>query len=99
MALTRARYVRFYPFLLAKELPLDPLTAQSSTTFLFKLFPHRNHLWILGHEATLIKSNSIWSELVLDAKNHLCFFDAHIDLGLARAIDDFKSMQKKNRYR
>jgi senataxin len=95
VALTRAKYVHFSPFLLAKELPLDPLIVQSPTIFFLNYFSHRNNLWILGHEATLIKSNSIWSELVRDAKNRLCFFDTDTDSGLAQAIKDFKSMQKK----
>ena len=100
VALTRARNVNFYPFLLAKELPLDPLTVQSPTTFLFKLFPHKKYLWILGHEETLIMCNSIWPKLVQDANNRSCFFDARTDLHLAKAIDDFKSMQRKKiRYR
>jgi superfamily I DNA and/or RNA helicase len=36
VALTRARFVNFCPFLVAKEMPLNPLTIQSPTTFLFK---------------------------------------------------------------
>jgi hypothetical protein len=36
VALIRARFVNFCPFLVAKEMPLNPLTIQSPTTFLFK---------------------------------------------------------------
>ncbi|XP_031737582.1 uncharacterized ATP-dependent helicase C29A10.10c isoform X1 [Cucumis sativus] len=34
-------------------------------------------LWILGNIKTLSKSNSVWEELVMDAKNHGCFFNAN----------------------
>ncbi|BFG36481.1 hypothetical protein CerSpe_227550 [Prunus speciosa] len=43
-------------------------------------------LWILGNEATLISSNSIWKKLILDAKKRKCFYNAHDDKDLAQAI-------------
>ncbi|XP_034196884.1 uncharacterized ATP-dependent helicase C29A10.10c-like [Prunus dulcis] len=43
-------------------------------------------LWILGNEATLISSNSIWKKLILDAKKRKCFYNAHEDKDLAQAI-------------
>ncbi|KAM3702041.1 hypothetical protein ACJW30_05G222400 [Castanea mollissima] len=43
-------------------------------------------LWILGNEATLTKRNTIWKELVIDAKKRRCFYNAHEDKGLAQAI-------------
>ncbi|PWA96126.1 uvrD-like Helicase, ATP-binding domain, P-loop containing nucleoside triphosphate hydrolase [Artemisia annua] len=39
----------------------------------------RHCLWILGNERTLTNSESIWKELVCDAKNRHCFFDADAD--------------------
>ncbi|XP_009349620.2 NFX1-type zinc finger-containing protein 1 homolog [Pyrus x bretschneideri] len=46
----------------------------------------RHCLWILGHESTLINSNSIWKKLILDAKKRECFFNADEDEKLAQAI-------------
>ena len=43
-------------------------------------------LWILGNEATLTKRNTIWKELVIDAKKRRCFYNAHEDKGLAQAL-------------
>ncbi|KAK4551022.1 hypothetical protein RGQ29_032600 [Quercus rubra] len=43
-------------------------------------------LWILGNEATLTKRNTIWKELVIDAKKRRCFYNAHEDKGLAQAF-------------
>ncbi|KAJ8770572.1 hypothetical protein K2173_018063 [Erythroxylum novogranatense] len=45
-------------------------------------------LWILGNGATLIKSDSIWKKLVIDAKNRACFYNADKDKSLAKAITD-----------
>ncbi|CAD6342768.1 unnamed protein product [Miscanthus lutarioriparius] len=52
----------------------------------------RDCLWILGNEKTLIKSNSVWSKLVQDAKGRFSFFDAHADPDLDSVISGFKSM-------
>ncbi|WVZ23907.1 hypothetical protein V8G54_002451, partial [Vigna mungo] len=45
-------------------------------------------LWILGNVATLINSNSVWRELVLDAKERNCFHNADEDNKLGEAIED-----------
>nr|GEX09051.1 UvrD-like helicase, ATP-binding domain, P-loop containing nucleoside triphosphate hydrolase [Tanacetum cinerariifolium] len=39
----------------------------------------RHCLWILGNERTLTNSESIWKELVCDARNRHCLFDADAD--------------------
>nr|XP_043619935.1 uncharacterized protein LOC122591753 [Erigeron canadensis] len=39
----------------------------------------RHCLWILGNETTLANSNSVWSDLVSDARNRHCLFDADAD--------------------
>ncbi|KAG4135937.1 hypothetical protein ERO13_D08G247800v2 [Gossypium hirsutum] len=46
----------------------------------------RHCLWILGNETTFIKSNSVWTKLVLDAKARGCFFNAHEDKHLNEVI-------------
>ncbi|BBN68243.1 P-loop containing nucleoside triphosphate hydrolases superfamily protein, partial [Prunus dulcis] len=46
----------------------------------------RHCLWILGNEATLTNSNSIWKNLILDAKKRDCFYNADEDNNLAQAI-------------
>ncbi|KAL8171652.1 hypothetical protein V2J09_023456 [Rumex salicifolius] len=43
-------------------------------------------LWIVGSEATLSRSNSVWLNVVDDAKIRGCYFDAYEDDNLARAI-------------
>ncbi|KAG9442390.1 hypothetical protein H6P81_018244 [Aristolochia fimbriata] len=43
-------------------------------------------LWILGNEPTLVASDSIWKDIVIDAKQRRCFFDAEEDESLADAI-------------
>ncbi|KAJ6707313.1 DNA2/NAM7 HELICASE FAMILY [Salix viminalis] len=43
-------------------------------------------LWILGNEATLLKSGSIWKKIVNDAKDRQCFYNAEEDESLAQAI-------------
>ncbi|KAJ6926304.1 hypothetical protein NC651_010664 [Populus alba x Populus x berolinensis] len=45
-------------------------------------------LWILGNEATLVKSGSIWKKIVNDAKHRRCFYDAEEDESLAQAITE-----------
>ncbi|XP_068646258.1 probable helicase MAGATAMA 3 [Aristolochia californica] len=47
-------------------------------------------LWILGHEPTLVNSGSIWKDVVLDAKDRNCFFNADEDESLAEAIVNAK---------
>ncbi|KAJ1704694.1 hypothetical protein LUZ63_004473 [Rhynchospora breviuscula] len=43
-------------------------------------------LWILGDGWTLTNSNSVWKELVLDAKDRGCFFNGSDDASLAEMI-------------
>ncbi|PWA75023.1 hypothetical protein CTI12_AA245630 [Artemisia annua] len=43
------------------------------------IFSRQHCLWILGNEKTLSSSESIWKELVFDARNRHCFFDADAD--------------------
>jgi len=50
-------------------------------------------MWILGHETTLLDSNSTWSGLVKDAKDRECFFKARDDDSLARTMDQFRLIQ------
>ncbi|XP_011014219.1 PREDICTED: LOW QUALITY PROTEIN: helicase SEN1-like [Populus euphratica] len=45
-------------------------------------------LWILGNEATLVKSGSIWKKIVNDAKHRQCFYNAEEDESLAQAITE-----------
>ncbi|XP_058098078.1 helicase sen1-like isoform X3 [Magnolia sinica] len=46
----------------------------------------RHCLWILGNARTLIDSGTIWKEIVLDAKQRGCFFNAKDDVSLAEAV-------------
>nr|GEU81131.1 UvrD-like helicase, ATP-binding domain, P-loop containing nucleoside triphosphate hydrolase [Tanacetum cinerariifolium] len=50
----------------------------------------RHCLWILGNERTLTNSESIWNELVSDARNRHCFFDADDDKYLRMTIIEAK---------
>ncbi|KAG5613980.1 hypothetical protein H5410_013804 [Solanum commersonii] len=50
----------------------------------------RHCLWILGNEQTLLNSNSIWEELILDAKDRQCFFHADEDTDMRKTILDAK---------
>jgi superfamily I DNA and/or RNA helicase len=64
-------------------------------------------LWILGNASTLINSDSVWRNVVIDAKNRDCFHNAEEDKKLARAIknvlfqiqrlEEFESPFKKRR--
>ncbi|KAG6592248.1 hypothetical protein SDJN03_14594, partial [Cucurbita argyrosperma subsp. sororia] len=49
-------------------------------------------LWILGNFTTLSNSDSIWEELVFDAKNRGCFFQADEDKDLANVLSIWKIM-------
>lgn len=42
--------------------------------------------WILGNGTTLLKSDSVWKKLVLDARERQCFYNAEEDQKLALAI-------------
>ncbi|KAE8691250.1 hypothetical protein F3Y22_tig00110890pilonHSYRG00192 [Hibiscus syriacus] len=46
----------------------------------------RHCLWILGNEETLVKSDSVWTKLVTDAKRRGCFFNADKDEHLGEAV-------------
>ncbi|KAJ4710310.1 p-loop nucleoside triphosphate hydrolase superfamily protein [Melia azedarach] len=46
----------------------------------------RHCLWILGNEATLTRTESVWETLIRDAKARQCFFNADEDKDLAQAI-------------
>ncbi|XP_042013425.1 uncharacterized protein LOC121761816 isoform X2 [Salvia splendens] len=50
----------------------------------------RHCLWILGNERTLCKSDSVWEEIVSDAKNRRCFFNADDDSDIGKTIIDVK---------
>ncbi|XP_058744792.1 helicase SEN1-like [Vicia villosa] len=45
-------------------------------------------LWILGNESTLINSDSVWRNIVVDAKKRGCFHNAEEDKKLGQAIED-----------
>eukprot|EP00258_Populus_trichocarpa_P039587 XP_024455606.1 uncharacterized ATP-dependent helicase C29A10.10c [Populus trichocarpa] len=45
-------------------------------------------LWILGNEATLVRSGSIWKKIVNDAKHRQCFYNAEEDESLDQAITE-----------
>ncbi|XP_039054692.1 uncharacterized protein LOC120197159 [Hibiscus syriacus] len=48
----------------------------------------RHCLWVLGDERTLAKHESVWQDLVKDAKMRHCFFEAVEDKGLEKSIFD-----------
>ncbi|XP_058009792.1 uncharacterized protein LOC110664185 isoform X3 [Hevea brasiliensis] len=50
----------------------------------------RHCLWILGNERTLARSGSVWEELVSNAKQRQCFFNADENKELAKAILEVK---------
>ncbi|XP_004503077.1 helicase SEN1-like [Cicer arietinum] len=45
-------------------------------------------LWILGNATTLMNSDSIWKNIVLDAKRRDCYHNVDEDKKLGRVIDD-----------
>ncbi|KAK9106425.1 hypothetical protein Syun_022436 [Stephania yunnanensis] len=47
-------------------------------------------LWILGNGRTLVNSRSIWAELVQDAKDRECYYNADENVDLAKAILEVK---------
>ncbi|XP_051219250.1 helicase SEN1 [Lolium perenne] len=51
----------------------------------------RHCLWILGNAATLSRSGSIWENLVRNAKERQCFFNAKSDGAISRAIAKYGS--------
>ncbi|GLT68637.1 hypothetical protein SLA2020_408480 [Shorea laevis] len=46
----------------------------------------RHCCWIVGNEATLFNSGSIWKKLVTDAKERECFYNADEDRSLTKAM-------------
>ncbi|KAI3778696.1 hypothetical protein L2E82_08079 [Cichorium intybus] len=46
----------------------------------------RHCLWILGNDRTLFNSESVWKEIVLDARSRNCLFDADDDESLRTTI-------------
>ncbi|XP_047335728.1 uncharacterized protein LOC124939285 [Impatiens glandulifera] len=46
----------------------------------------RYGMWILGNASTLINSDSIWKDLVVDAKERGCYFNALDDDNLSKVI-------------
>ncbi|GMI88715.1 hypothetical protein like AT1G65810 [Hibiscus trionum] len=46
----------------------------------------RHCLWILGNEATLVKSDTVWTKLVTDAKRRGCLFNADEDKHMCEAV-------------
>ncbi|KAL5983168.1 hypothetical protein ACLOJK_017251 [Asimina triloba] len=51
-------------------------------------FGCRHCLWIVGNRRTLMSSDSIWKEIVINAEGRKCSFDAKEDKSLAKAIKD-----------
>ncbi|XP_026425432.1 probable helicase MAGATAMA 3 isoform X2 [Papaver somniferum] len=45
-------------------------------------------LWILGDGKTLMKNNSVWRKIVVDAKGRGCYFNAEDDKRLSKVILD-----------
>ncbi|CAM8950584.1 unnamed protein product [Rhodiola kirilowii] len=50
----------------------------------------RHCLWILGNERTLSSIGSIWADIVLDARNRNCYYNADDDADLAKTILEVK---------
>ncbi|WVZ86864.1 hypothetical protein U9M48_033583 [Paspalum notatum var. saurae] len=48
-------------------------------------------LWILGNATTLSSRGSIWADLVRNAKDRRCFFNANSDKAISRVIANQKS--------
>ncbi|KAI5434563.1 hypothetical protein KIW84_021411 [Lathyrus oleraceus] len=70
---------------------LNMISSLSDTVSLpkfFLLLQSLYCLWILGNESTLINSDSVWRNIVLDAKKRDCFHNAEEDKKLAQAVED-----------
>ncbi|XP_048319279.2 uncharacterized protein LOC107429676 isoform X2 [Ziziphus jujuba] len=50
----------------------------------------RHCLWILGNERALSESESVWTSIVHDAKDHQCFFNVDEDENLMKFIIEVK---------
>ncbi|RWR84616.1 helicase SEN1-like protein isoform X1 [Cinnamomum micranthum f. kanehirae] len=53
----------------------------------------RHCLWIVGNGSTLSNSGSVWAEVVLDAKNRGCYFNAKEDTHLEEIISAVIGME------
>ncbi|XP_056693557.1 uncharacterized protein [Spinacia oleracea] len=51
----------------------------------------RHCLWILGNKKNLVEADSVWEDIVSDAKERKCLFNAEEDEDLAKVIIDVKS--------
>lgn len=88
--LTRANYVNLCSFSghIKNCLWINQTNSKSYSIFIsFKCLLSSNCLWILGHEENLMKSNSIWHNLVQDTKNRLCWFSAHAHVIIEEATE------------
>ncbi|CAH8387863.1 unnamed protein product [Eruca vesicaria subsp. sativa] len=61
-------------------------------------------LWILGNEATMMNSKSVWRYLIQDARKRDCFHNAEEDESLAHALTDtakveFIQLNDKSRWK
>ncbi|GJT44469.1 UvrD-like helicase, ATP-binding domain, P-loop containing nucleoside triphosphate hydrolase [Tanacetum coccineum] len=63
----------------------------------------RHCLWILGNERTLTNSESVWKDLVSDARNRHCFFDAEADeclkmmiIGTKKELEQLDDLVNRN---
>ena len=60
-------------------------------TYVWRIFYYRHCLWILGNATTLSRSGSIWADLVRNAKDRRCFFNASSDKAISHVIAKQKS--------
>uniref|UniRef100_A0A803KZ79 UvrD-like helicase ATP-binding domain-containing protein n=1 Tax=Chenopodium quinoa TaxID=63459 RepID=A0A803KZ79_CHEQI len=51
----------------------------------------RHCLWILGNMETLAEANNVWKDIIAEAKQHKCCFNAEVDETLAKVMVDVKS--------
>ena len=51
----------------------------------------RHGLWILGSERTLVMSETVWKDIVHDAKDRHCLLNADEDCDLANTIFKVKA--------
>ncbi|KAF3792773.1 hypothetical protein EJ110_NYTH10928 [Nymphaea thermarum] len=94
VALTRARLEGFSSSL--KFMGVVEFFLSRSFILSFKLMAHiRFCLWIIGNGPTLLKSDSVWTSLVYDAKVRGCFFDASHDKELVKAVKEFDCGRNK----
>lgn len=74
-------------FLLLFCLPVNKAVFLIGFKRVRRLILSRRHcLWILGNATTLAGGKTIWREIVADAKERGCFYDAKDDKDLSNAI-------------